>query len=179
MIPYGNGSRVIVAPRLIEIMRCHDTSVPSPHKSAVRTMADNFFVEQLSWLADDWRQHDCKVITNRINQGASKMPNSTKTIWVKNNLSDTELQELDDSYPNLETIESMLSEAIEHGAKLTITWDRKAECYVCYLNQGDYACSGRSGSTLDALVIALYKLVLCDWQLSKHAKSSNGGYTRG
>lgn len=168
-----------MAPRLIEIMRCHDTSVPSPHKSAVRTMAENFFVEQLSWLADDWRQHDCRIITNRIDQGVPNMSSTRSTTWVRNNLTESELKELDENYPSLETIESMLAEAIENGAKTTITWDRKAECYVAYLNQGDYACSGRSGATLDALVIALYKLVLCDWDLSAHASPGRSKYTRG
>jgi hypothetical protein len=101
------------------------------------------------------------------------------TIWVKNNLTDAEIQDLDSEYPSPDAINAMIETSIEFDCNVVIRANNNGG-YITFINQGDYAVSGRSATAFDSLVIALYKLQLCEFNLGLHAeKPTAGGVKRG
>jgi len=107
-------------------------------------------------------------------------PMSTyRSTFVMNNLDDDQKQALDDNYPTLDQIDDMFTSAVyEHGCTITARLD-KSGAIVVFLNQNEYAVSGYSPTLMDALVIALYKLQLANFDLASMAKPAKPVIRRG
>lgn len=88
--------------------------------------------------------------------------------WVINNLSASQLKDLDERYPDAETILQFLLECSDSGLDVKTSWDTFSGCYSANAigawedtpNSG-YAASGRSARDVhDALAVVWYKLVI-------------------
>lgn len=87
-------------------------------------------------------------------------------VWVLNNLSSQELEQLDEKPPLVEEVFSWLQRQIETGWKVSFKYDEKSKAVqvTCvqsryeYPNAG-YAFSSRSDDVWDALTICWFKYV--------------------
>lgn len=103
---------------------------------------------------------------------------SNQKTFVMNNLTDEQLKALDDDYPKFDAVSDTLEKAIdEHDVSIALR-AQKDGGFVAYVNQGNYAVSGRSGGAWDALVVALFKLTSLGYDLSS-GQASTKRTTRG
>lgn len=89
-----------------------------------------------------------------------------QTNWVLNNLTDQELQDLDDNPPTQDEVYSWMARMIEKGWKVSIKWDYENACHLMTLvnlekgnDEGGFAFSSRSDDVADCIAICWYKYV--------------------
>ena len=123
---------------------------------------------RLFWMPQDLVNHHLRLMRNILNLEVNVMAVKRST-FVYNNLSKEELKKLDTNYPDADAVENQLAGAIIAGCQFHIQADRDGG-YIVFCNQGNYATTGRSGSVLDALVVALFKFGQCGGDLSSAAQ---------
>lgn len=134
------------------------------------------------WLPDGHKAHLTKLANKWLyNNNMKRMHKlmNKQTIWVLNNLNELQMAELDANYPDAERLDSMLEEACQNDITFAIKYDYKGMCHIAFANQGEYACSGRSDSVLDALIIVTYKVVVANFDLSSQVLESKPKFKRG
>lgn len=144
------------------------------------------FRHVVGWLPDDMKALDLRKLNSRLKRyhkltiiNLKDLENMSTKNWVMNNLTREQESALDAEYPTDETLAVWLDEMLRKDSSVALTYDVKNKLYVTYINQGDYALSGRSDNPLDSLVVALYKALLCNWSLSTASVESSNRPRRG